>query len=318
VLLLGLLLAPAAASAQRATSQEALSRLEETLAQKLEEGGLTRAELTPAIVVSTAAAFEETRAWYPTAALAALVRVTGGADGLRSCEACMAPRLHVQQGRMEQLSTALSVEEIVRADEALRGGGAPARTAVWLDETPRGVSLRVIDLRNSRVVLAENFDPSLLERARSRRTFDKARELDRRARGDALTHLFIDVALYPGQHVSLDWSEQWGDGNNNLAGVSLSAYDPIAGVGAHYYRVMPAALNITVGAKVFLSVPTAVATGFNGGQAFPGMENLLTATLLARVPIATSNYGVILSASTNGRVGIGVSLMNLSLLPFLP
>jgi hypothetical protein len=307
---------PAPAGAVGEITRESLSRLEETLSMRLEDGGLSRKELTPAIVVSLDPAFEQTRASYPTAALATLARVFG-AGGLRACEACMAPRLYMEEGRVEQITTSVGAAEIVRLDESGRGGAAPARTAVWLDETPQGVSLRIIELHTSRIVLAENFDPSLAEAARSRRNFTMARELDRRARGESLTHTFLDLAVYPGQHLSIDWLEQWGYTNANLSGLSLSFFDPVVGVGAAYYRVVPKALNITVGAKVLMSVPTAIVRSFSQDVG-DIIDPLLTAVFVARVPIARSNYAITLTASTNGELGIGFSLMNTSLLPFLP
>lgn len=315
-LLIAASLLPATAWAQRETTRDALSRLEETFAMRLEDGGFSTEELIPAIVVSAAPAFEESRAWYPTAALASLVRVFGS-SGLRSCEACMAPRLYVEEGRLEQTTTALGVAEIVRLDENNRGKAPPARAAIWLDETPQGVSLKVIDLRNSRIVLAENFDPSLREMARTRKTFSLTRELDRRARGDSITHTFMDATLYPGQHLSFDWTEQWGDSNRNLSGVTLSLFDPVVGVGGAYYRVIPQALNIMIGGKIIMSVPTALVESITG-QSVDLLDPLLTGVFVVRVPIGSSNYGISLTASTNGRVGIGFCLMNTSTLPVLP
>jgi hypothetical protein len=316
--LLGALLIPAlpaSALAADENTRESLLRLEETLSMRLEDGGLSRKELTPAIVVSLDPAFEQSRAWYPTAALATLARVFG-AGGLRACEACMAPRLYIEEGRVEQVTTSVGAAEIVRLDESGRGGAAPARAAVWLDETPQGVSLRIIELGTSRIILAENFDPALAEAARTRRNFTMARELDRRARGDSLTHTFLDLAMYPGQHLSIDWSEQWGDTNANLSGLSLSLFDPVLGIGAAYYRVVPKALNITIGAKLLMSLPTAVVRVFADDVDI--IDPLLTAALVARVPIASSNYAITLIVSTNGQFGIGFSLMNTTLLPFLP
>ncbi|MFY0570266.1 hypothetical protein ACN28E_41480 [Archangium lansingense] len=309
-------LLPAVALAQRDTSREALARVEETLTLRLEEGGIALKDVAPAIVVSVSPAFEESKAWYPTAALQTLVRVFGSA-ALRSCEACMAPRLFVEEGRLEQFTTAQGAAEIIRLDENARGKAPPARVAIWLDETPEGVSLRIIDLHNSRIVFVQNFDPGLTEMARTRRNFTLTEELERRARGDSLTHTFLDVTVYPGQHVSLDFAEQWGDTNANLAGLSLSAFDPLIGVGGAYYRVIPSALNMTVGGKILLSVPTAVASGLSG-ESVQLIDPLLTAVFVVRVPIASSNYGVTFTASTNGRIGVGISLMNITALPFLP
>jgi hypothetical protein len=304
------------ALAQRDASREALSRLDETLTLRLEDGGLGVKDLVPAMVVSVNPAFEETRTWYPTEALATLVRVFGAA-GLRACEACMAPRTYVQEGLVQQVSTNLETAEITRLDEANRGSSAPARTAIWLDETTDGVSLRIIDLQNSRILLAENFDAAMIGQARTRRNLSLIRELDRRARGDSITHVFFDVTVYPGQHVSTDWMDQWGDTNANLSGFSLSLYDPVLGVGGAYYRVIPSAFNISVGAKVLMSLPTGIIRGITGDD-IDLLDPLLTGVFMVRVPIARSNYGLTFSASTNGELGIGFSLMNFSLLPILP
>lgn len=309
-------LLPALALAQRDTSREALARVEETLTLRLEQGGIALKDMTPAIVVSVSPAFEESRAWYPTAALQTLVRVFGSAS-LRSCEACMAPRLFVEEGRLEQSTTPPGAEEIIRLDENARGKAPPARVAIWLDETPEGASLRIIDLHNSRIVFVQNFDPGLTEMARTRRNFTLTEELERRARRDSLTHTFLDVTIYPGQHLSLDFAEQFGATNANLAGLSLSAYDPLIGVGGAYYRIIPSALNVMVGAKVLMSVPTAIATSI-GGESTQLIDPLLTAVFVVRMPIASSNYGVTFTASTNGSIGLGISLMNITALPILP
>ncbi len=309
-------LLPTVALAQRDASREALSRLDETLTLRLEDGGLGVKDLVPAMVVSVNPAFEETRTWYPNEALATLVRVFGAA-GLRACEACMAPRTYVQEGLVQQVSTNLETAEITRLDEANRGSSAPARTAIWLDETTEGVSLRIIDLQNSRILLAENFDAAMTGQARTRRNLSLLRELDRRARGDSITHVFFDVTVYPGQHVSTDWMDQWGETNANLSGFSLSLYDPVLGVGGAYYRIIPSAFNISVGAKVLMSLPTGIIQGITGDD-IDLLDPLLTGVFMVRVPIARSNYGLTFSASTNGQLGIGFSLMNFSLLPILP
>lgn len=308
-------LCPKAASAATETTREALARMEETLVMKFTDEGLAPQELTPAIVVSVTPAWEASATWYPNAALSSLARVFGSA-ALRACEACMSPRTYVEPGRVEQVSTAPSLDEIVRLDEGSRGQAAPARTAIWLDETPEGVSLRIVNLANGRIILAANIDPLLTRTARTRRSFTLAQELDRRSRGDSITHTFVDLAVYPGQHLSLDWAEQWGTTNSNLSGFSLSFFDPVLGLGGAYYRALPDAMNISVGAKVLMAFPTALVRAFGGEDDV--VDPLLTGVFLARVPFGRSNYGVILSASTNGRIGIGISLMNTSLLPFVP
>lgn len=307
---------PFTAAAQRESSRDALSRVEESLEIRLEEGGFSLAQVTPAIVVSVTPAFEETRSWYPTAALATLARVFGSA-ALRSCEACMGPRVHVEEGRLEQNTSGLTAEEIIRFDEAGRGGGPPAKVAVWLDEHPSGVSLRVVELQTSRLVLAENFDPSLTEYTRTRKAFSAARSLERRARGDSIVHTFLDLTMFPGPRLTVDWVEQWGDTNENLAGLTVSIWDPLLGIGISYYRILPNALNISVGGQVIMSVPTALVQVISGTPTTV-LNPLVTGAVVVRWPIFNSNYAVIASASTNLQFGIGISLMNFTLLPVVP
>ncbi len=315
--LLLLCLAPAAAFAQRESSRDALMRMEESLQVRLENGaGIVVKDLVPVIVVSVKPAYEETKAWYPTAALASIIRVFGGGQ-VRSCEACMAPRVYAQDGWLQQSTGDLEAAEIMRLDQIGRGTSAPARAAVWLDENADGVSLKIVDLKNSRIVLAENFDATLSEESRTRNNVAFAREVDRRARGNALVHTFVDFGVFPHQHFSIDWSEQWGDSNCNISGFTFSMFDPVAGIGANYYRVIPQALNLTVGVQVLLSFPTALVKAIsNMDQQL--IDPLFTGVLVVRMPIAKSNFGVVATFSTNVRFAIGLSLLDISLLPILP
>jgi hypothetical protein len=314
----GCLVAALPALAQRESTRGALSRLEEALPRRLNDGVLALKDLSPALVVSTLPAFEQTRAWYPAAAVTSLARVLGPGS-LRACEACMAQRLVVEDGRLEQVASSLSVQDLTRLDELTRGTSARAVSAIWLDETSEGVALRIVDLRNGRILIAENFDTTLSAQAASRGGVTLAQEYERRARGDSLTHLFVDVGVIPQQHVSLDWLEQWGPDNCNLSGFTLSLFDPLLGAGASYFRVIPVAFNLMVGAKFMVSVPNALITAISPDQPAPFLgDNLFTGVFMIRIPLFKTNYAAVASVSTNGRVAIGISLLNFSLLPFLP
>ena len=306
------------AMAQREATRGALARVEEALPRRLNDGVLSLKDLTPALIVSTQPAFEQTRAWYPAAAVTALSRVFGP-GALRACEACMAQRLTVEDGRLEQYATSLSVQDLVRLDEVTRGSTARAVSAIWIDETMEGVAIRIVDLRNGRILLAENIDQNLVSIVTSKTTVTLAQELERRSRGDAIAHLFVDLGLLPQQHISLDWLEQWGPDNANLSGFTISIIDPLIGLGVSYFRVIPPAFNLMVGAKFLLSVPNAVINSFNpdNPQAFLG-DSLFTGVFMLRLPLFKTNYALLASISTNGRVAIGISLLNFSLLPFLP
>jgi hypothetical protein len=268
----------------------------------------------PAILVSARPRTEEAEAWYVTRVIEVL-QGAFGTGGLRVCEACMAPRATVDSGRMVYQAGPVGMDEVVRLDDLNRGGAEPARTAIWVDENEGGVSVRIVDTRTSRVVFAQNVDPTMVENANTRRMYTLTEELDRRARGDSLTQAFVDVSFYPKQHASLDWTDQWGKRNRQFSGLTLSIYDPVVGIGfAHYYCI--GFLNALVGGKVILSMPTAIVQGL--GQQGQVLDPLLTGVAVLRVPFGRSNFGGLVTASTNGNFGIGLSLMNISLLPVLP
>lgn len=309
------LLAAAPAAAQRDTTRDALDRLEEILALRVDDGVLDRRTVLPTLLVGARPMYEESQVSFPARALTTLIRAFG-ADGIRLCEACMQPRTVTEGGRLIQTSGPIGLDEIVRLDDRYRGGAERARTAIWIDETREGVALRIVDLRTARVVFARNVDPLLVEQRTSARNFTLAAELERRSRAESLTHAFVDVGLYPGQHFSLEWADQWGDTNANLTGIVLSFYDPVLGLGAGYGRVMPWA-DMVLGVKGVLSIPTLVAQS-QADSDIELIDPLFNAIFTMRVPFGNSNYGALVTVSTNGRVALGLSLLNTSLIPVLP
>lgn len=309
-----LLLGPRVALAQSASAGDALDRLEEVLELRVEDGRLRAEDVLPAILVSAEPRDDGSRGWYVTRVVEILER-TLGAGGLRLCEACTAPRAVVDDGRMVYQAGPVSLDELVRLDDATRGGAAAARTAIWVDEYPGGVSIRIVDTRTARVIFAQNVDPTLVEHTNTGRMYTLTAERERRARGEGLTQAFVDVAFYPGQHISLDWTDQWGPRNTQLSGLTLSVIDPVFGVGAVHYTCI-GFLDILVGGQVVLSLPTSIVRGL--GQESDVIDPLLTGVAVARVPFGRSNFGGVLTASTNGQIGLGISLMNVSLIPVLP
>lgn len=229
----------------------------------------------------------------------------------------MNARVLVQPGRMEHNASAISLEEAIALDRNGRGAGAPARAAVWVDETPGGVAVRIISLENSQILFARNFDARLREQERTNQNFTRTADLERRRRGDSLTHFIVDAAFFPGQHISMDIVDQFGERSLDLAGITLSAFDPLVGVGAAYHHVFPEAFNASLGAQVIASVPTLLATALVGDTTTL-LDPLLTGVLVARVPVPQTNYAVVLTGSTNGRIGIGVSLLAPTILPVIP
>lgn len=311
----------APAFAQRDRTVQALDRMEETLQPMIDEGELAPQGIGPLLLVGATPAFEETRAWFPAASLQALGRVFGNGN-LRVCEACMNPRVRAEDGRFEY-NTVLSMPEIARLDNELRGNGAPAKAAVWMEETPGGLSVRIIRIDNGGVLYAGNFDGAQAERTRTANIYNATLELGRRLRGESLTHLMIDVGMLPGQHFGFEVAEQFGPQNLNLVGLNITFVDPIAGIGVTYYRVIPLLWDLTIGVQGVLSLPVALGTILE--QALDAdidlsfwPDRIVTGVLVARFPIPSTNFAILGTASTNLSFTVGLSLINVSFLPFLP
>lgn len=308
-----LLLGPWTALAGPDATRDALDRLQEILELRVDDGTLPQGDVLPAILVSATPRYEESLPWFGTRVLEVL-RASLGPD-LRVCEACGAPRAFTGEGVLAWQAGPVGIEEVVRLDERFRGHATPARSAIWVEEHQRGVAVRIVDLRTAKVLFAQNIDPQLLETRRTQQTYTLAQELDRRARGDSLMQGFADFVVYPRVHISVDWTDQWGPRNGNLTGVSLSLVDPVLGLGLTHFQRVPLA-NALVGGKVLVSVPTGVARSF--GDTGEIIDPLLTGVGMVRVPFGRSNYGVTAAVTTNGTFGLGVSLLNVSVLPVIP
>ena len=313
LLLLSTLLAPIA-RADSATTRDALDRLEEILEVQVADGRLDPEQVMPAVLVSAEPRYQASQDWFTVRTIEALQSALGS-EGLRLCEACMVPRSFVGPGALHYQSGPASLDEVIRLDDNTRGSSKAAQTGIWVEELVSGVAIRIVDLHTGRVVFAMNVDPYMVENERSRRNYTLSQELDRRARGDSLTHVFVDAALWPGQHLALDFTDQWGPTNNNLSGVTLTVLDPVVGIGGSYYRILPLG-NMMVGGKAVLSLPTAIVRAIDtGDEPVDVVDPLLTAVGVVRVPFGRSNYGAVMTLSTNGQLGIGISLLNPRFIP---
>jgi hypothetical protein len=315
LILLALLaaLSSTTAYAQRDATRDALDRLEDVMLPAVDGGALEG--VAPIIVVGARPAFESTRAWFPTAAVVAFGAAVG-VGKLRVCEACMQPRVQAQEGAFVYSSGAMSIAEIVAIDADTRGAAPAAAAAAWIDETNDGVAVRVVSLRTGQLLFAKNIDGGLVELKRTSQTFRFTDDVERRLRGESLTHVWIDLGLVPGQHIAMEVVDQFGDKNLDMAGISATLLDPIVGFGGAYYRVIPEAFNITIGAKALVSIPTALGNAF--GVDGEVIDPLFTGVVVVRWPIPQTSYAVLATASTNGVLTVGVSLLNINFLPVLP
>ena len=124
-MLLSLLLS--VAQAGPTTTRDALDRLEEVLQIRVENGLLDLEQALPAILVQVEPRYEGSTAWFATGAIESLERALGRGS-LRLCEACMVPRVWVEDGHMAYQSGPIGLDEVARLDASGRGGARPARS----------------------------------------------------------------------------------------------------------------------------------------------------------------------------------------------
>lgn len=311
--------------AQRATTEGGLARAREAIAEAQRDGGVPGDVVV--LLVSARPAFTETKASFPAAATAVVVEAFG-ARQVRACDACMNPRLVQGESSLLYETGEAGLQTLLALDAGARGSAPAARLALWLDETPAGVALRIVDLADGAVLLSRHLEPGLDTRQRSARHVSVTEDIERRLRGDSLTHVHWNLGLYPGQHLGLELLDQFGPQRQDMAGLSLTLINPVAGIGGAYQRVFPEAWNVTVGAKVIIGIPGLVIQTLNDQTgANADFTNFIggpvTAMASAQLPIFDTNYAVFAFAGLHlprfsPSVGVGISLLNVHVLPILP
>jgi hypothetical protein len=322
---LGVLALSSSSLAQRASTDSALARAREALDAAQSERTLP-ADST-VLLVEARPAFAETKASFPADAAAVVVEVFGPRR-VRLCEACMNPRVIQDAGGVRYDTGEINLADLVALDAAARGSSPPARMAIWLQETPSGVALRVVDLKDGSLLLARHLDAGLATLQRSARQVSVTEDMHRRLRGDSLTHVHWNLGLFPGQHFGFDVLDQFGPTRQDLAGLTISFVNPVGGIGASYEHIFPEALNLAVGGKLIVGIPGVIAQAV-GSQT--GVDPALTSFIggpltimgTAQLPIFDTNYAVFAFAGLHlpafvPTAGVGISLLNLRILPFLP
>lgn len=312
------------AYAERQRTAESFLRLEEILRDQVESRALNAGDTFPIIIVRAVPSYEDSRNSFVHRSIQSL-RGAFGPSNVRYCEGCSASHSKIRESGLEVISPdSMTLADISDFDTAMRGATPPAQTAWWLIENADGITVRGVSLSSGRVVFAQNISPNLTAQLRTQRNYTASKDLLRRHRGDSLTHAVVDLAVYPSQHIAIDFLEQWGSYNQRFFGVSASLIDPVLGLGASYGEAFPNLMNAMLGGKLLMSVPTALirslTRNLGGGAPTELIDPLLTLVGVARVPmpIFDGNYAVNLFVSTNGKVGIGVSTLNTSFLPVLP
>ena len=180
------------------------------------------------------------------------------AGEFRDCVACRFPRTYAEPGRLErsepgQSSPNFALSTITSAEMVLQPNPESGWRKPLAGSRLRSYSShQVASFLPKILTLNEANEPSL------HNGWNACANLSDANWGEGITHAFVDIGLYPGQHISGDWVEQWGPDNRQLSGLSVSLFDPVLGIGAAHYWVLPFGESL-VGAKLLMSFPTATA-----------------------------------------------------------
>jgi hypothetical protein len=263
--------------------------------------------VTPILVASPEPYWQESRADFAESAHAALARVFSGSGDLIPCAECGRARVYVSADARTVVQTGeISLSDLARLRE--RPGFAQAKSLLTLRETPSGIAIRLLALEDGRV-LYEGLADGTQTLADAEPPLRLAREMERRKRGESLTYVHIDAGIYPNALVQIKWLEQWGNRNQHLSGLAISAFNPNGALGATYLYMLPFFhRRATLGGIAYYRLDSMFNGGADGGAfAFQGSLNYAF----------SGAYGAFIAAGSNGVVSIGLSLQNPVLIPFL-
>ena len=306
------------AHAQNILTLDALARLEEILTQKLETQEINLADHGPVLLIEAKPFYQDSLSSFRSAVLKSITNVfTQGS--VRDCQRCEKPYVYEFQGRLIHSTGHLDFQEIRNLDQMIRGTQVAAKSAMWVQETRNGVSLNMVNLYTGQVVFAQNITPELEWTQRSRANFTRSEIYAMRARGERISHAFMDAGGMVGGHWSFDWSEQWGVSNRNLTGFTISLITPILGVGVNYGRIFPNLWNASLGGKFMLSIPSLLVNNLSKGRTSEVIDPLVTFMGFARIPFTPrSNFGGFIFVTSSAKLGIGISTFSINLLPVAP
>jgi hypothetical protein len=302
---------PALALLNQTSSDLAL--LEDLLTQRLESEPGLRERVTPLLVAPPVHHWVESRGDFAAAANRVLATAFPTPGALIACEDCDTWRLHVQEGAsLSIVNGELSLAELARIRQDPRYGGAKA--LVHVEETPAGVSLRLIELVDGRVLVTLLADST--ERLSEVRPYlHYGEERERRLNGESLSYVFINLGLWPKGLFQTEFVEQWGDRNQYVTGVGLSFFNPTFALGVVYHYMIPSLRQLQVVGSLYYPLQNALGSAVDRSKNDDLASKFVVQAMTEYA--FTGSFAVFASLSTEGNLSLGVNLYNPLFMPFL-
>ncbi len=285
-----------------------LRRMDQELRETIQDGGISRTELSPLIIASFKIDIPEVQRDAHLNSLIKNLKATLSSEVIY-CAPCEQTEVKQNKDELTYMIAAPTAAEIRDFDARRRVNGAgPARAVLFVSLSELGITYRFVDPGSSRVLIASTLSPDDDYNQRSLKSFTLREEWNRTARGEVLAHTFYDLGAYPSPHIGVSWLEQWGQDNSYLTGFSMSLVNPLLGLGVAGFKAMPNMNNTLVGGKVLFGLPRllqdSASKGENNASDITG--NPIELVGMIRYPIGRTSMGVIGYISTSG-IGVGFS-----------
>lgn len=227
------------------------------------------------------------------------------------CEPCQQESIRQSTDGLSIMRGPLPLASYQEFDQERRSNSAiPAAKAVmFIRDSGLGFSYRIVDIHSGEILLASTVGVQIDLASRSVKHFTLRRELNRRSRGETIVHGIYDVGAYPNPHLAASWLEQWGPGNQYLTGFTVTAINPILGLGVSAFKVLPSMGNLMLGGQVLVSLPTALSdAASSSGNDQENNDALLTFVGMIRYPINISSTSMVIAyISSGGAIGVGMA-----------
>lgn len=303
LMLLCLILGGRAEAVATSSSEALIKSLQLKIEEELSDGLLLRQDM--AAIVLAGVRTDEADGELSRTRLVSMLR-----GPIRSavylCDICDAQV--IQRGSSTEFRAAMDDMQTVKTYVQGLGGPRLPGAAMWVEISNKRLHYRIVAIDSGRVLSASMVSLDADYAASSLSGFSRSRNLEIKARGDAIMHSHIDLGLYPVPHVGLNFLQQWGSANHLLTGLALNFADPTGGLGVAHYFVLRDFRNSLLGIKAVADIPQVVGSAMSNSSQESKAE-MFSMAVLAKVPLVSSNGSLLglIYASTGGAYGIGIS-----------
>ena len=307
-LLVGVLWWTVPAMAMLGQTTDDIHVLEDALQTKIDNDPEFKATVSPMLVAQPRHLWEESRTDFAPAIWTILKRLWPTAGDLIQCPDCNMQRLHAGRNQTITLGSGeLSMADLLALTNDPRYKGV--KSVVFTTVTASGVEIKMIRIQDGAIIYQFLADGRMtLDDAKPR--LGLVKEYERRARGESLAYVFIDLGVYPTGLFHISFLEQWGSRNQHITGLTISLVNPIAALGVNYRYLLPFYRKASVSGQIFVPLESAL------NNKTSNLSDRYAANIAVHCAFS-STFGMFVGAGSSGGFTIGLSMYNPLWFPFM-